>query len=493
MITEICRNLSEGQNIRANLIELKQLLKEQDVLDEWRVYHCQHPVLYALLSDEDAKIRKNAALILGMTDREEAVEALYRAYEAEEKLFVKSSYLTAMTGLNIDGYAEALQQRYDTLLAIELQENEKKHVKEELHALDRLIRSAGRRGRHRFIGYEEEAEVLLITNPDYREVTAEQIKRERPSLVPAGVKVTTTHLREITAIRTYRELLFVLSGSHHIEAEPRAAAEAFLASNLLELLTCMHEGDGAFPFRIEIRSRMSAEEKSTFIRKMADVIEEQSSYRLVNSTDHYELELRLILNKDGTFYPALKLFTIPMRRFSYRKQSVAASIHPSSAALLMRLAKPYLKEYAQVLDPFCGVGTMLIERDLLVPAGDMYGTDIYGEAILKARENALAAGRAVNYINRDFFDFTHKYLFDELIANMPVRGKKTKEEQDDFYGRFFDRAASFLKADGVMILYSNESGFVKKQLRLHKEYRLMDEFCIRKRDGFYLFIIGMKR
>lgn len=43
-------------------------------------------------------------------------------------------------------------------------------------------------------------------------------------------------------------------------------------------------------------------------------------------------------------------------------------MHPSLAALIMELAAPYLKENAQIIDPFCGVGTMLIERDIRVPA-----------------------------------------------------------------------------------------------------------------------------
>ena len=114
-------------------------------------------------------------------------------------------------------------------------------------------------------------------------------------------------------------------------------------------------------------------------------------------------------------------------------------------------------------------------------------------AVIKARENAKAAGRQINYINRDFFDFTHKYLFDEIICNMPLRGKKTREEQDAFYSQFFDCAGKFLKNGGYMILYSNEGGFVKKQLRRHMEYRLIDEFCIREKEGFYLFIVDKKR
>ncbi len=78
-----------------------------------------------------------------------------------------------------------------------------------------------------------------------------------------------------------------------------------------------------------------------------------------------------------------------------------------------------------MLDPFCGVGVLLVERDFLVPAGDMYGVDIFGEAILMARENARTAGMNINYINRDIFDFTHKHLFDEIVTDMPARGKKT--------------------------------------------------------------------
>lgn len=491
MLAEIEKELSEGLNVRKNLISLRQLIKEKDVFDEWKHYHEKHPLLYTFLSDEDAKIRKNAALILGATDGDAAVEALYRAYEAEETLFVKSAYLTAMDGLAVAPYQNALKERYDMLFGKDAAENEKKHIREELHALDKLLRVEA--DRHKFTGYETPVELLLTTNPSYREVTAAQITKDRPVLVPAGVKVKTTHLRDILTIRTFREMLFLLSGSHHVKADPEDAAEAFLASNLMELLTGLHDGDGIFRFRIEIRSKMTLEERSAFIRKMATALEEKSAHRLMNAPDAYEIELRMVLNADGTFYPVLKLFTIPMRRFSYRKQSIATSIHPSTAALLMQLAKPHLRKKAQVLDPFCGVGTMLIERDLAVAAGDMYGTDIFGEAIIKARENALAAGRAVNYINRDFFDFTHKYLFDEIVTNMPMRGKKSKEEQDAFYGDFFERASGLLAEDGVIILYSNENGFVKKQLRLHKEYRLLEEYIIRKKDGFSLFIIGIKR
>lgn len=64
-------------------------------------------------------------------------------------------------------------------------------------------------------------------------------------------------------------------------------------------------------------------------KKSAIQLERVSARWLDNSTGDYETEIRLIKKKDGSFAPFLKLYTIPMRRFSYRKNVVAGSIHPS--------------------------------------------------------------------------------------------------------------------------------------------------------------------
>ena len=132
---------------------------------------------------------------------------------------------------------------------------------------------------------------------------------------------------------------------------------------------------------------------------------------------------------------------------------------------------------------------MLIERERICPAKVMYGVDIFGEAIAKAKENTKLAGREIYYINRDFYEFTHKYAFDEIITDMPERGKKSKDEQDALYAAFFDKADEVLTDKGRIIMYSNEKNFVKKQLRLHKEFTLLREYSMDEKDNFYLFII----
>ena len=180
---------------------------------------------------------------------------------------------------------------------------------------------------------------------------------------------------------------------------------------------------------------------------------------------------------------------MPDKRFQYRKNTIAASIRPELAAVIAALAKPYMEQDAQIIDPFCGVGTMLLERNRVCPARVMYGVDIFGKAILGARENTEIAGQTAYYISRNFFEFTHEYLFDEIITNMPERGQKSKEEQDTFYGKFFEKATEILREKGRIIMYSNEKNFVKKQLRIQKNFTMLQEYNMDEKDRYYLFII----
>ena len=292
-------------------------------------------------------------------------------------------------------------------------------------------------------------------------------------------------------LRTYRELLFPIRLKQD-EGQADELADAIWQSGISDFLKECHKQDTPFRFRVEIRADMENDKRASFAKKFAIQLERASARWLTNSTGDYEIEIRLIKKKDGGFAPFLKLYTIPMRRFAYRKNAVAASIHPSLAAMLVALARPYLKENAQILDPFCGVGTMLIERDIIEPAREKYGIDIFGPAIEGARENASLAGEKINFIHRDYFDFRHDYLFDEIITNMPVRGKQSRGEMDTLYASFFEKSKEILAPGGTMIFYSNEEGIVKKQLRLHTEYRLIQEFVISEKRHFSLYIVGIK-
>lgn len=492
MIKELYDTLVRGENQRETLSKLRGLIKEEASLAGLKKLAGNGEAVIALLSHEDAKTRKNAALLLGDLQLQGALQALKEAYEKETTLFVKSAYLTALSKLDIAELLDFFKERREELLSQEIVEEEKKHIGEELHELNSMITSIEGIQKHTFKGFEKPHMLLLSTNREQREVTLQEVAelsatvQRRAELHPLGVQVYTKEVAPFTRLRSYRELVFPILAEELVSEQPKEAANQIWNSGILAFLQECHKEAAPFSFRLDVKA---ATPQTEYARKLAMALEQNSGYMLINGTKEYEVEIRLLASREGGYAAFLRLKTIPMKRFSYRKNAIAMSIHPATAAMMMRLAKPYLKENAQILDPCCGVGTMLIERDICVPAREMYGIDIFGDAITGARENAGLAGEKINFIHRDFWDFKHDYLFDEIITNMPVKGKKTKEEMDAFYGAFFEKAASLLNDDGKIIMYTNEAGFVKKQLRLQNNYRLVQEFCIRKKEQFFLYII----
>ncbi len=489
--------LEEKNNLRENLSLLRSAVKDPQEKEKILALAGDGGVLTGLLVEEEPKVRKNAALLLGDLELAQAKEALFEAYNKEETLFVKSAYLTALRKIGAPEKLAYFRARLDELTGGSWPEQEKKHIREQVRELEQIIIATEGIRRHTFNGFSEVHEILLATTREQRKATLEEVAelpagvRRKAELHPLGVLVHTKEVFPFVRLRTYRELLFPVHTKRAIKpgASAQAAARAVWESDLYDMLTEFHGEEAPFYFRLELKNRLDLDERSSFAKRFATELESLSGRLLINSTTNYELEIRLTGTKDGGLVPFLKLATIRMRRFAYRKNAGAASIHPAAAAMLVQLAKPYLKEDAQILDPFCGVGTMLIERNIRVPAREIYGIDKFGDAIGGAWENASAAGVRISFINRDYFDFRHNYLFDEIITNMPVRGKHTKEEMDAFYGRFFEKSKSVLRRGAVVILYSNEEGFVKKYLRLNREYRMLDEFCVREKDHFSLFVM----
>lgn len=498
MIRDIIEQLQAGQDIRKNLIALKAECKE---------YAGKNAVLYALnnklellysfLHMEDPKIRKNAALILGKLGVQDSFELLYEAYVKEDTLFVKSSYLTAMRELDYRKHLKDFKMRLQELQQIPVEEKNKKHMAEEKKILQDMILTFEGHEKHTFIGWKELSNVILLTNRNFREVTEEQLKSNRPRLFTAGVQARCEDLKEIYEIRTFSELLFVLEdcptlkikGQDTIDSMAKSLASQIEASSLLSFLRVRHQGKEPFYFRIECKNKMDLKQKSTFTKKLAAYLQEETGNCLINSTSYYEMELRLVEYRMGDFNLMIKLFTYKDPRFRYRREAMSSSIQPVNAALAMKLAQKYLKEGAQVLDPFCGVGTMLIERNYAGKTGDMYGVDIFGKGIEAARRNTENAKMRINYVNRDFFDFQHEYLFDEVISNMPrVMGKKTVGDIREIYKKFWKKIQEHIRRDTILVLYCYDREILLNTIPKNR-FTIKEEFEISKKEGAYLYVI----
>ncbi|MCI9020922.1 MAG: methyltransferase [Eubacterium sp.] len=490
---KVYEDLKQGRDIRNNLIALKQMLKEEGALEEYLSMTEDDELIASFLQNEDAKIRKNAALVLGLLQSQESIEKIWEAYVSESQLFVRGAYLSALQKLNCRAYEKQLKARYQKLLAYEAGEEEQKHVQDEMKELRRLvIQFDGGISRHVFTGYHKPQDFILTTLKNYQDTTSVQIESGAARVIPMGVQVAGGDIREALNIRTFREMLFTLRCDKNLPPRPAVIAGELAKSNMIRILKELHEGEEPFYFRLEIKSTMPLDKKSVFAKKLAAEIEQRTRHFLVNSTENYEVELRFVQNRNGGFYPCMKLYTIPMKRFSYRKYTTASSMHPTLAALLAELASSWLAERARVLDAFCGTGTLLMERIYALPVRSAYAIDTFADAIQGARENAGIAHMNINFVNRSFFEFEHEQKFQEIWADMPVRGKKTKEEQDAFYQAFFVKVQELLQERGRVFLFCNENGIAKKYLRLNPCLHLKQEFCIREKDGAYFFIIEMR-
>lgn len=490
MIREYYENICNGIEIRANLIKLRDALKDEKNKRAFAyLLGGEFDELCALLTQEDPKIRRNTALILGMMESEDLLPVLFDAYEKETTRFIRADYLKAISEMDYSSVVGRLEQRLEQLRNAEALPEERKHMLEEMRMLKAMVMKYRKIRLHKWKRFREETDVILVTNRCQREITARQVKTGKVTYLAGGIRICGAQIKELLAIRTWSEMLFPLETKPLKAEEPENCGEK-LAEVLLRQLERFHEGEPPFVFRIELKSTLEADKKGGYIRRISDAIEQASGGRLINSVADYEVEVRLLERRDGTFVPMMKLFTIQDKRFAYRRETVAASMSAVNAALTVCLAQPYLKENAQILDPFCGVGTLLIERGIAVKAGTMYGIDLYGEAVDKARSNTARAGLLVNYINKDFFSFEHTYLFDEVITDMPqVTTAKSKGEIRELYGRFFAQIGRYLKKEAVLVLYVTEPQFLTEAIKGSREYKILEKYLLNEKKGTSVFVI----
>lgn len=486
LMNKYLENIKNNVNVRQSVIELKIAVRSHNSGKALaQMLAGDFSVLTDLLRHEDPKVRKNAALVLGELEEESVRDILWDAYQREEILFARADYLKALSHYDCTPYLDAIKERMRFLETADIAPDEQKHYYEEQTAIKTVLRKNEKHGKHKFIGYHRPVEIILMTNREQREATIRQIRDAKEiRMLAGGVRLVTEKLHDILPIRTYSELLFPLPGCPLLEGSPGHIAKQMIAAGLITYLKELHESAHPFYFRLDIKSAMPEDRRVDLLKKLAMALEMESAGQLYNAPGGYEIEVRLVANKAGRFLPLLKLYTIHDYRFAYRKESLPTSIAPVNAALIMELAKDYLTQDAAVLDPFCGAGTMLAERAFCKPAGYLYGIDIMGDAIAKARENAQAARIKINFINRDFFDFTHKYLFDEIITNLPAAGR-TRDAAAilELYDRFLERAARMVRKGAVIIAYAASYSVLQEAISRHREYRLLHEFCLNEREG----------
>lgn len=506
MIQSLLDKLIKQEDTRQTLIEIKELLrtdtsgKERTLL--LQTLGGEFEVLTVLLASEDGKVRKNTALILGEIAVPKLMPILWEAYERETTRFVRTSYLTALAAFDYRPLLEEIKTALQELEKMKMTEDNRKHLQEEKLLLRNLIEVKEQKKPHRFTGAERMSELVLTTNRNHKHLLLDALGAVKKKEFNAGVMLQTKDPESLFRLRTFEEMFFVLPDCRIVPADPAKAAALLAEGKIAEYLAARHEDNGnPFYFRIELRGAMPLEKRSSFVRRMASLVEEKTGGRLANAVHGYEVEIRLIENREGQYNVLLKLYTLRDFRFAYRRKTIAAGMRPFNAALAVALAgeetvlrdgkrEPYFREYARILDPFCGSGTLLIERAKYLKPKEMFGLDILEEAIEAARENTALADCTANYVNRDFFTFTREQLFDEIVTDMPFtvsEHTERKKEIEQLYQNFFAKAAEHLEVQGTMTLYTHNKELVKQYAS--KRFTVIKEMELSMRERCYLCLL----
>jgi 23S rRNA G2445 N2-methylase RlmL len=153
---------------------------------------------------------------------------------------------------------------------------------------------------------------------------------------------------------------------------------------------------------------------------VAEVIRHQTRWRYTPQREQksdLDISFRIHLS-DREAIMGVRLSGAPLHRRTYKVESRTGTLHPPLAFAMAMLAN--VAENQQLLDPFCGVGTILIEALRLEPRLCAAGVDIDGESIRKAISIAETASKDIRFIVGDAgqLPFADGEI-DRIISNPP--------------------------------------------------------------------------
>ncbi|MCD8027179.1 MAG: hypothetical protein LUF02_00615 [Erysipelotrichaceae bacterium] len=477
---DLSSKIKNNIDIRDSLIAMKSQISSLDTNDEELKEQ-----LIKLLSDEDAKIRKNSAILLGYFPN--TISLLLELYKQEKKEYVKEAYLKGIANQNCSSYLEQLKDIQIKL--IHSNQGEAKHIQAQLKILNPLILQYQSHKRKVIKLKHEPIDVVLTSIPYYQFVLFEPVLHLRYKPVTQGVLVRTESIYELLDLRTYNDMLIPLQGASGLDINIESIEAGIRRCNIVKILDKLYDDESFFYYKVEDLMR---QKDSALIKKISEKFFEYYPYKLLNTMEDYEIEIVVKEVRKGKVNLYLRLSHFKSNRFSYRKETISNSMQSYVAATLVQLAKPYMIDHAKVVDPFAGCGTLLIERNIVKATKFSMGIDIYGKGIEAAKKNTKIAGQTIYYVHKDSLRFVNNEMFDEIITDMPTFPQlPDRDRLTDLYDRFFERIHRLVKSGGYVFLYTSEISLVRKNLRLQSDYlSLIEHYEIpRGKHMFYFFIM----
>jgi tRNA (guanine6-N2)-methyltransferase len=181
---------------------------------------------------------------------------------------------------------------------------------------------------------------------------------------------------------------------------------------------------------------------------------EDHNWRLVEEEADVEFWATML---EGEFILALRLSGNEMRQREYKVTHLAGSLRPSVAAALAWLSEPSAED--TVLDPFCGAGTILIERAHFGRYRKLIGSDRDPPALRAARENI---GPRYKPLELHPWDATAIPLeaasVDKIVTNLPWGMRHgSHSENRRLYPQVINEFKRLVRPGGMIVMLTAET------------------------------------
>ena len=391
--------------------------------------------LWAAARSEKPKIRKNAYRLMGALEDERDLPVLRASLQKEETLFAIPSLLLALGKLGDEGTLRAygppasLSPETDGLVA------------QIVLARDKALQGFETYGAETITRLPAPRKVLCYAPEGFLDMLMEELQALGfdPAAENGAAAVVTDRIDLVYQADCMAEALLPIARDVPLDAEGIAQRVGMLP------------GDR---YRIELRGY--TRDRRKLIAALAKALPGQ------NNPSAYDTELRVDCHMDrADLY--LKLWNVADSRYPWRQRTVSASIHPATAACLVRYAKKFeTRERPRVLDPFCGCGSLLFAREKLGPCRVLMGVDKSGTAVESARVNARAGKSKAAFVTKDALSFEAREGFDLILSNLPF-GNRVGNHEDNtrLYERFVKRLPELLAPGGTAVLYTMEYKLLK--------------------------------
>ncbi len=189
------------------------------------------------------------------------------------------------------------------------------------------------------------------------------------------------------------------------------------------------------------------------------------TWRLEEEDADVELWATMI---DAEFFLTVRLSDDAMRHREYKAAHRPASLRASSAAALAWLSEP--REDDVVLDPFCGAGTILIERAHLGRYAMLLGSDRDAAALAAARVNVGARYKPIQLENWDAGALPlGDASVNKIVTNLPWGLRYGSHgENRKLYPIWMREFARVLKPGGMMVMLTAEWRLMRELERTRK-------------------------